>query len=175
MNSNNNNKNRTVLHDIHQTININSSSTSSTPTPSSILSVTTSSSSFEDLAKSSLPIDRLLSTNRSNFLVNSHKSNISQSNHHYLLDNHYKIIIDKIESQLESFLGINDTELAIQIYRLLEDKQNENAKDFIEAIKRSDLKIFDFSKDFMIDLWDTVTEYKRNEDIKNENSSSELI
>ncbi|XP_015601623.1 PDZ domain-containing protein GIPC3 [Cephus cinctus] len=64
--------------------------------------------------------------------------------------------IEKINSILESFMGINDNELATQIWELSEGKQN--SMDFAEAIDNSDLEAFGFTDDFVIELWGAVTD-----------------
>ncbi|XP_045474060.1 PDZ domain-containing protein GIPC3 [Harmonia axyridis] len=64
--------------------------------------------------------------------------------------------IEKINSILESFLGINDSELATQIWECAIDKSN--SMDFAEAIDNSDLEAFGFSDDLIIELWGAVTD-----------------
>lgn len=53
-------------------------------------------------------------------------------------------------------MGINDNELATQIWELAEGKSN--SMDFAEAIDNSDLEAFDFSDDFVIELWGAITD-----------------
>ncbi|KAF0293096.1 PDZ domain-containing protein GIPC1 [Amphibalanus amphitrite] len=65
---------------------------------------------------------------------------------------------NKINTLLESFLGINDSELATQIWELGENK--ENTMDFAEAIDSSDLEAFGFTDDFVIELWGAITDVK---------------
>lgn len=64
----------------------------------------------------------------------------------------------KINGLLESFLGINDSELATQIWELGEHK--DNTMDFAEAIDSSDLEAFGFTDDFVIELWGAITDVK---------------
>ncbi|XP_043269939.1 PDZ domain-containing protein GIPC3 isoform X2 [Venturia canescens] len=64
--------------------------------------------------------------------------------------------IDKINLILENFMGINDNELASQIWELAEGKTN--SMDFAEAIDNSDLEAFGFTDDFVIELWGAVTD-----------------
>ncbi|XP_046617857.1 PDZ domain-containing protein GIPC1 [Neodiprion virginianus] len=64
--------------------------------------------------------------------------------------------VEKINGLLESFMGINDNELATQIWELAEGKQN--SMDFAEAIDNSDLEVFGFTDDFVIELWGAVTD-----------------
>uniref|UniRef100_A0A182MHU9 GIPC GH2 domain-containing protein n=2 Tax=Myzomyia TaxID=59140 RepID=A0A182MHU9_9DIPT len=72
--------------------------------------------------------------------------------------------IDAINSLLDSFMGINDSELATQIWELGNNKIN--SMDFAEAIDASDLEAFGFTDDFIIELWGAITDarhgrYKR--------------
>ncbi|XP_012257918.1 PDZ domain-containing protein GIPC3 [Athalia rosae] len=64
--------------------------------------------------------------------------------------------VEKINGLLESFMGINDNELATQIWELAEGK--DNSMDFAEAIDNSDLEVFGFTDDFVIELWGAVTD-----------------
>ncbi|CAG9863111.1 unnamed protein product [Phyllotreta striolata] len=64
--------------------------------------------------------------------------------------------VDKINNILESFMGINDSELATQIWELSLDKGN--SMDFAEAIDNSDLAAFEFNDDVIIELWGAVTD-----------------
>ncbi|KAL1392758.1 hypothetical protein pipiens_012252 [Culex pipiens pipiens] len=67
--------------------------------------------------------------------------------------------IDAINSLLDSFMGINDTELATQIWDLGSNKTN--SMDFAEAIDASDLEAFGFTDDFIIELWGAVTDARQ--------------
>ncbi|XP_034943600.1 PDZ domain-containing protein GIPC3 [Chelonus insularis] len=64
--------------------------------------------------------------------------------------------VEKINVILESFMGINDNELATQIWELAEGKSN--SMDFAEAIDNSDLEAFGFTDDFVIELWGAITD-----------------
>ncbi|XP_029156163.1 PDZ domain-containing protein GIPC3 [Nylanderia fulva] len=64
--------------------------------------------------------------------------------------------VEKINTILESFMGISDTELATQIWELAEGKCN--SIDFAEAIDNSDLEDFGFTDEFVIELWGAVTD-----------------
>ncbi|KAG8227253.1 hypothetical protein J437_LFUL003984 [Ladona fulva] len=64
--------------------------------------------------------------------------------------------IDKINNLLESFMGINDSELATVIWEKAEGKAN--SMDFAEAIDSSDLEELGFSDDFIIELWGAITD-----------------
>ncbi|XP_031630710.1 PDZ domain-containing protein GIPC1 isoform X2 [Contarinia nasturtii] len=68
--------------------------------------------------------------------------------------------IDNINALLDSFMGINDSELAEQIWDLANNKTN--SMDFAEAIDNSDLEAFEFTDDFIIELWGAVTDAKRH-------------
>ncbi|SPP75227.1 PDZ domain-containing protein GIPC3 [Drosophila guanche] len=67
--------------------------------------------------------------------------------------------IDAINNLLESFMGINDTELASQIWDLGDKKSN--SMDFAESIDSSDLESFGFTDDFIIELWGAITDARR--------------
>ncbi|XP_046387276.1 PDZ domain-containing protein GIPC3 [Ischnura elegans] len=64
--------------------------------------------------------------------------------------------IDKINSLLESFMGINDTELATLIWEKAEGQKN--SMDFADAIDKSDLEELAFTDDFIIELWGAITD-----------------
>ncbi|CAG2104671.1 unnamed protein product [Medioppia subpectinata] len=66
--------------------------------------------------------------------------------------------LEKINSLLESFMGINDNDLANEILDL--GQQKSNPHDFVMAIDNSDLKEFGFSDNFIFDLWGAVTDAK---------------
>lgn len=90
----------------------------------------------DDLINSSLPIDRFL----------RHTGSLTKD------QAIYKHIIEEINLTLESFLGINDTTLAIQIYRLA--KENKDSFDnFVTALRSSDLSVFKFGPDTERTLW----------------------
>ena len=74
-------------------------------------------------------------------------------------DDSTQIGIDAINTLLDSFFGINDNELAIQIWELGENKNN--SMDFAEAIDSSDLEAFGFTDDFIIDLWGAITDARQ--------------
>ncbi|EDW02283.1 PDZ domain-containing protein GIPC3 [Drosophila grimshawi] len=67
--------------------------------------------------------------------------------------------VEAINNLLESFMGINDTELASQIWDLGNNKSN--SMDFAEAIDSSDLESFGFTDDFIIELWGAITDARR--------------
>jgi len=65
---------------------------------------------------------------------------------------------EKINGLLESFMGINDAELATQIWEMGQGKTN--TMDFAEAIDSSDLEAFGFTDDFIFELWGAITDAK---------------
>ncbi|XP_076355139.1 PDZ domain-containing protein GIPC1-like isoform X2 [Tachypleus tridentatus] len=66
--------------------------------------------------------------------------------------------IEKINSLLESFMGINDAELATQIWELGQDK--DNPSQFVTAVDNSDLEAFGFTDNFVFDLWGAISDAK---------------
>ncbi|CAH1102380.1 unnamed protein product [Psylliodes chrysocephalus] len=64
--------------------------------------------------------------------------------------------VEKINNILESFMGINDSELSAQIWELSVGKQN--SMDFAESIDESDLAVFEFSDEIIIELWGAITD-----------------
>eukprot|EP00096_Caligus_rogercresseyi_P008921 TRINITY_DN2921_c0_g1_i1.p1 TRINITY_DN2921_c0_g1~~TRINITY_DN2921_c0_g1_i1.p1 ORF type:complete len:321 (+),score=61.89 TRINITY_DN2921_c0_g1_i1:195-1157(+) len=63
---------------------------------------------------------------------------------------------EKINGLLEVFMGINDLELASQIWELA--SSSNNTMDFAEAIDNSSLEPFGFTDDFIFELWGVVTD-----------------
>jgi len=59
---------------------------------------------------------------------------------------------------MENFMGINDAELASQIWDLAEGKTN--TMELAEAIDDSDLEAFGFTDDFIFELWGAITDAK---------------
>lgn len=64
--------------------------------------------------------------------------------------------VEKINAILENFLGINDSELATQIWEKAEGKAN--SMDFAEAIDNSDLEELCLTDDLIIELWGAITD-----------------
>lgn len=142
------------MHDFSRnSLNMNSNDSSNhnvfSSTTNSACTIDLELDSFEDLANSSLPIDRLLSKG---FHSATHQISINNNS-----NDSYRIRIDKINSILESFLGINDNLLAIQIYRLAKENR-ESFSMFEEAIKESELNVFNFDKDIKSYLWNSAIE-----------------
>uniref|UniRef100_A0A0K8TKE9 Putative rgs-gaip n=1 Tax=Tabanus bromius TaxID=304241 RepID=A0A0K8TKE9_TABBR len=73
--------------------------------------------------------------------------------------------IDAINALLDSFMGINDTELATQIWDLGANKTN--SMDFAEAIDTSDLEAFGFTDDFIIEMWGAITDARQGRHKRN--------
>ncbi|CAK1553711.1 unnamed protein product [Leptosia nina] len=71
-------------------------------------------------------------------------------------DDKSKAGIEKINELLESFMGINDTELATQMWDLAEGKAN--SMQLADAIDNSDLQEFGFTDEFIIELWGAITD-----------------
>lgn len=71
-------------------------------------------------------------------------------------DDRSKAGIEKINSLLESFMGINDTDLATQMWDLSEGKTN--SMQLADAIDDSDLQEFGFTDEFIIELWGVITD-----------------
>lgn len=105
----------------------------------------------DDLSISSLPIHRLLSKSGNMYSQNQNESDTENNN-----QNTYRKIIDKINGDLESFLGINDSTLAVQIYRLA--KEAKDFTEFQELIRNSDINVFNFNEDTVGCLWRNVIE-----------------
>ncbi|KAK2157666.1 hypothetical protein LSH36_187g06020 [Paralvinella palmiformis] len=74
-------------------------------------------------------------------------------------DDVVSIAIDKINALLESFMGINDTELAQTIWE--QGSSLDNPHDFAVAMDNSDLGEFGFTDDFVFDLWGAITDAKQ--------------
>ena len=71
-------------------------------------------------------------------------------------DDKSKAGIEKINGLLESFMGINDSELATQMWDLSEGKNN--SMELADAIDNSDLQEFGFTDEFIIELWGVITD-----------------
>lgn len=65
---------------------------------------------------------------------------------------------ENINNLLESFMGINDAELAIQIWDM--GKDATNPIDLLTEINSSDLQIFGFTDDFVFDIWGAISDAK---------------
>lgn len=85
------------------------------------------------------------------------------------VDNSRSLAEENINKLLENFMGINDSELASQIWDLAEGKTN--TMELAEAIDNSDLEAFGFTDDFIFELWGAITDAKsgRGKTINNNN------
>lgn len=74
-------------------------------------------------------------------------------------DDVVEIAVDKINALLESFLGINDAELAQSIWEV--GQKIENPHEFAVALDNSDMGGFGFTDDFIFDLWGSINDAKQ--------------
>ncbi|CAG9853557.1 unnamed protein product [Phyllotreta striolata] len=75
-------------------------------------------------------------------------------------DDAMEVGVEKINGILESFMGINDSELASQIWDLSVDKKN--SMDFAEAVDESELAVFEFTDELIIEIWGVITDVRDN-------------
>ncbi|CAG5132173.1 unnamed protein product [Candidula unifasciata] len=68
------------------------------------------------------------------------------------------VATDKLNGLLESFMGINDTELAQTIWEL--GIKANNPHEFAESLDNSDLQVFGFTDDFVFDMWGAISDAK---------------
>lgn len=73
-----------------------------------------------------------------------------------LKDEFVDLAVAKINSLLETFMGIHDSDLAQTIWELGRDYHNPH--EFIEAISNSEISDFGFSEDFVFDLWGAISD-----------------
>ncbi|CAF0851925.1 unnamed protein product [Rotaria sp. Silwood1] len=66
--------------------------------------------------------------------------------------------IDRINGLLETFMGINDSDLAQQIWDFAQNKKNPS--DFAMAIDESEIGAFNFTDEFIFDLWAAIDDIK---------------
>lgn len=66
--------------------------------------------------------------------------------------------IQEINVILDKYMGINDSELATQIYE--KSLNQKNSMDFAEAIDGSDLEEFGFNDDLIIEMWGVITDIR---------------
>lgn len=74
-------------------------------------------------------------------------------------DDVVNVAVEKINGLLESFMGINDTELSQSIWEI--GSRSENPHDFAVGMDESDLKEFGFTDDFIFDLWGAISDAKQ--------------
>ncbi|GFO04712.1 PDZ domain-containing protein gipc1 [Plakobranchus ocellatus] len=73
-------------------------------------------------------------------------------------DDVVNVATDKINNLLESFMGINDTELAQTIWEI--GSKADNPHDFAVGVDESDLQMFGFTDDFIFDMWGAISDAK---------------
>ncbi|CAF1165021.1 unnamed protein product, partial [Adineta ricciae] len=66
--------------------------------------------------------------------------------------------VDRINTLLEKYMNINDSDLAQQIWELSENKKNPS--DFATAIDESEIGSFNFTDEFIFDLWAAIDDIK---------------
>jgi hypothetical protein len=66
------------------------------------------------------------------------------------------IAVAKINSLLEVFMGIHDSDLAQTIWEL--GRNYDNPHEFFEAIRNSEISDFGFADDFIFDLWGAISD-----------------
>jgi hypothetical protein len=66
------------------------------------------------------------------------------------------VAVAKINSLLEVFMGIHDSELAQTIWEL--GRNYLNPHEFCVAIKESEIADFGFGEDFVFDLWGAISD-----------------
>jgi len=66
---------------------------------------------------------------------------------------------DKINGLLESFMGINDTELSQSIWEI--GSAQDNPHNFAVALDESEIGAFGFSDDLVFDLWGAISDAKQ--------------
>ena len=69
------------------------------------------------------------------------------------LDQRMQTALQYINKQLEKFIGINDDELAEELWHMAIER---NPHEFALAVANSDLSDFKFTEDFVFDIWAIV-------------------
>lgn len=70
------------------------------------------------------------------------------------------MIIDRLNDVFDNYLGFNDEELATTVFELGRD--SSSLVEMEERIKTSALSNFDFTPEFVFDLWGVVNDWKCN-------------
>lgn len=109
----------------------------------------TNDSSYDDLINSSLPFNKLLS--KSVLSLSSQDSSCRGS------DKTFRGRIERINSILETFLGINDNTLAVQIYRAAVESDG-SFENFTSIIDNTNLNVLNFNLDTQAYLWRSATD-----------------
>jgi len=73
-------------------------------------------------------------------------------------DDAVELAVAKINSLLELFMGIHDSELAQTIWEI--GRNYLNPHEFCEKINESEIADFGFSEDFVFDLWGAINDAK---------------
>ena len=73
-----------------------------------------------------------------------------------LKDEIVDVAVAKINSLLETFMGIHDSDLAQTIWEL--GRNYHNPHEFCEKITQSEISDFGFSEDFIFDLWGAIND-----------------
>lgn len=71
-------------------------------------------------------------------------------------DDNVDLAVAKINSLLETFMGIHDSDLAQTIWEL--GRNYTNPHEFCEIITQSEIADFGFSEDFIFDLWGAISD-----------------
>ncbi|CAF0779343.1 unnamed protein product [Brachionus calyciflorus] len=71
-------------------------------------------------------------------------------------DEFVELAVAKINSLLETFMGIHDSDLAQTIWEL--GRNYTNPHEYLEAINQSEIADFGFSEDFIFDLWGAISD-----------------
>ncbi|KAG9509376.1 PDZ domain-containing protein GIPC1 [Fragariocoptes setiger] len=125
----------------------------------------------DDLAKSSLPIDRLLAASPVTYQFCNDRPDDDTASASTATESaadkavaitavpqtQLQSSVKKINQLLESFIGISDNQLALQIYRMA-SQYRQSPHEFLVAMKSSDMQTFGFSDDFTFDLWASVSD-----------------
>ncbi len=73
-------------------------------------------------------------------------------------DDAVELAVAKINSLLELFMGIHDSELAQTIWEI--GRNYLNPHEFCEKVNESEIADFGFSEDFIFDLWGAINDAK---------------
>ncbi|KAL5022842.1 hypothetical protein ScPMuIL_001997 [Solemya velum] len=73
-------------------------------------------------------------------------------------DDIVNVAVDKVNGLLESYMGINDQELARSIWET--GSTINNPSDFAIAVDESNLNVFGFTDEFIFDLWGAIKDAK---------------
>ncbi|KAF6041194.1 GIPC3 [Bugula neritina] len=74
------------------------------------------------------------------------------------------VAIEKINARLESYLGINDNELAQTIWEI--GSKMKNPVEFSENLQQTELAMFGFSDEFIFEIWGDIGDAKSGRMVK---------